>query len=72
MTTKRIIAIEVECGRVVCGDCDWLDEDKGVCEMFALTLDDGCVRDPKCLKAEALADSLKDRKPTGETAPQAG
>lgn len=28
MTTKRIIAIEVECGRVVCGDCaDPIEED---------------------------------------------
>ena len=72
MTAKHTIAIEIDCGRVVCADCDWLDADKGVCEMFAVTLDDNCVRDPKCLKAEALADSLKDRKPTGETVPQAG
>ena len=70
MIKKRIIAIEIECGRVACGDCDWLDADKGVCEMFALTLEDDCVRDPKCLKAEAKADDMMLKTAMAKAAPQ--
>ncbi len=55
---KRQLLIEVECGRIVCGDCPWLSRDNAGCEMFSESLDDDCVRCAKCLKAEERARNL--------------
>ncbi len=55
---KRQLLIEVEAGKIVCGDCDWLSRDGSGCEMFGESLDDDCVRCAKCLKAEEKARNL--------------
>lgn len=53
---KRQLLVEIDCGKVVCGDCDWFHD--GACDMFQMSLVDDAVRDPLCLQAEAKADEL--------------
>ena len=70
---KRIIAIEIDCGQVVCGDCDWFNKREESCDMFQMGLVDDCVRDPLCHKAEERAIDLsikaarENRTPEGAT-----
>lgn len=51
---KRQLLITIDAGEVVCQGCDWHkgDDEDGECLMFSMSLTDGVVRDPKCLKAE--------------------
>lgn len=70
--TKHRLVIEVECGKLTCGDCDWHkgDGEDGECAMFEMYLVDGIMRDPKCLEAEAKADEMMLKTAMAKAAPQ--
>jgi hypothetical protein len=52
---KRQLLIEVDCGEVTCQGCEFYDSKGEACEMFTISLVDDCVRDPRCVEAEAKA-----------------
>jgi hypothetical protein len=53
---KRQLLIDVEAGKVVCGECEWLKD--GECVMFERSLTDDAVRCPECLAAEKRATDI--------------
>jgi hypothetical protein len=71
-TTRTILAVIVECGRVTCGGCDWHkgDDDDGECQMFERALVDGVVRCPECIEAQARADDMMLKTAMAKAAPQ--
>lgn len=67
------LVVEVECGKVTCGDCPWHkgDDEDGECALFEEYLVDGVVRCSKCLEAEKKADDLMLKTAMAKAAPQA-
>jgi hypothetical protein len=71
---KTRIIIEIECGKVTCGECDGMEN--GACAIFGRSLvedaDDVYMRAPECLEAEKRMDEAMLRSAIAKAAaPQA-
>jgi len=58
MTAKTRIALDIECGKVTCQDCDWLDAGKDDCLMFSQDVTEEHLRCAPCLAAQERAEDM--------------
>ena len=72
MSDKRKVIVELECGKVTCGECEKRAD--YYCDLWEVNLtedaEDIFLRCPECLAAEAKADDMMLKVACAKAAPQ--